>query len=348
MKKLADEINPEFPFVIYKEPASSLLHIIQQKNKHLYTDETIKTPGYYFYPFQKEKDPAVVFPEDQSNEKTFLYRKFVTEGAKNELVFPETTSLKKKHIEKVEEAIEKIKQDSSLQKIIISSAFPIYVNHFDWERSLLTLMKSYDESMVWMWHHPAVGTWMGATPELLASFNEGKLETMALAGTLPVQPDEALVWTGKEIREQQLVTDFIVSTIKNYTEKISVKPPKTVYQGKIAHIQTQIYARIEEEDKENILLDLHPTPAVSGLPVAQAIQNIKKIEKESRIYYTGFLGMKKKNEYKFFVILRTMQIKTDELIIYAGGGILSDSIAEKEWEEVKNKVDILYKIIRMA
>lgn len=348
MKKLSEEVSFKRPFVIYKEPGSSLVHILQQNNDHLFTDVSLKTEGFYFYPFQPEENLPVVFPVSESSEKEILYRKLTAENNEPELKISDMESLKKEHVRKVKEAIESINNNEDLQKIIISSPFKIVSKSFDWQTALLKLMKTYEESFVWAWFHSAIGFWMGATPELLASYEDRSFETMALAGTLPVHKNEALIWSGKEIREQQLVTDFIVSTLQKYTQKITVSPPQTVYQGKIAHIRTKIKAGIESKQKEEIVLALHPTPAVSGLPVKKAVEQIAKIENISREYYTGFLGKKTQNYFRFFVNLRTMQIKDNELIIYAGGGILGNSHPEKEWEEVKNKAGILYKIINSA
>jgi len=79
-----------------------------------------------------------------------------------------------------------------------------------------------------------------------------------------------------------------------------------------------------------------------------AKNTIEDIESEPRKYYTGFLGLKEENKYKFYVNLRSMEIKDKHLIIYAGGGILENSVPQKEWEEIKNKANILYKILISA
>ncbi len=345
MKKFSEEIKEDLPFVIYKEPHSSLLHIIQQRDSSLNKDDSLEKEGFYFYPFDIANSQAVVFPIEKIEKKTCRYKDFDFESYPTKLARNKSVERQKTHIKKVKKAIEKIKSSPSLKKVIISSKFPIEKFSFSWQNALLNLMETYDESMVWVWFHPKIGMWMGATPELLGSYKEGKFETMALAGTLPVNPGEPLIWSGKEVQEQKLVTDFIVNQLEKYSDNLEVFPPATVYQGKIAHIQSIIKAKMSQNIANKMALKLHPTPAVSGLPVEEAKNLIKSIEEAEREYYTGFLGMKEKDKYTFYVNLRTMKIEDKQLILFAGGGILANSNPQKEWEEIENKTDVIYNII---
>jgi len=348
MQYFSNEIDQEYPFVIYKEPNSSFVKILQQKDAELYTDENLETDGFYLYPYEPTQSPAVVFPEDKLISKEVNYRKFALNSIPIDLELEETDQLKKNHQEKVNKAIEVLKTSSVLKKAIISSRFPVKINSFSWENALLKLMKIYDESFVWAWYHPEIGMWMGASPELLASYQDGEFLTMALAGTLPIKKEEPVIWSGKEIREQKLVTDFIVQNLQKQATQLKISTPKTIYQGKIAHIQTDITAEVPKNKINKLILSLHPTPAVSGMPVIEAKNLIKKIENQPRKYYTGFLGRKNKNLYKFYVNLRSMEVGDKSLTIFAGGGILENSEAKNEWNEIINKLNILYQIITTA
>ena len=348
MQSFSNEIDQKYPFVIYKEPNSSLVQILQQKDDELYTDQNLETDGFYFYPYEPSQSPAVVFPEDKLKSKEVNYRKFSLNSIPIDLELEETEMLKKDHLKKVNKAIEALKTSPNLKKAIISSRFPVKINSFSWENALLKLMHTYDESFVWVWYHPKIGMWMGASPELLASYQDGEFLTMALAGTLPVQQAEPVIWSGKEIQEQKLVTDFIVDNLKKHSADLKVSSPRTVYQGKIAHIQTDIITQVPINKINKLILSLHPTPAVSGMPVTEAKNLIKTIENQPRKYYTGFLGRKNKNLYKFYVNLRSMEVGDKSLTLFAGGGILENSVAKKEWKEIQNKANILYKTLITA
>ncbi len=349
MRKLSAEISPGLPFVIYKEPGTSQIKIIRQKDNRLYEDAGLNNSGFYFYPFDTTEETPVLFPEDKIDIKVKNIRDFSVEPGTLQLGEIDFQEAKLPHINKVKKAVELLKNNPpDLQKIIISTGFQVKLNHFSWEDAVLKLMKTYDESMVWVWYHPQKGLWMGATPELLASYQGGIFETMSLAGTLPVTLDSPVVWTPKEIKEQKLVTGFILKKLKKYTSRIHAGSPKTVFQGKIAHIQTKIRAEIREGEAASLCLSLHPTPAVAGLSVERSKKHIKEIENYKRKYYTGFLGKKSKGQFKFYVNLRTAQINDNQMIIYAGGGVLKDSEPEKEWQEIKNKAAVLYEIITSA
>src|SRR6202021_687877 len=88
----------------------------------------------------------------------------------------------------------------------------------------------------------------------------------------------------------------------------------------------------------NLVSELHPTPAVCGIPLNDATQFIKETEGYDRGYYTGFLGpcnMDGKTE--LYVNLRCAELFADCINLYVGGGITKDSIPENEWEETEMK-----------
>ena len=112
---------------------------------------------------------------------------------------------------------------------------------------------------------------------------------------------------------------------------------------------------------------MHPTPAVCGYPKQKAKDFILQNETYSRAYYTGFLGelnlkqSKTRNTNRrnvennayatvktysnFYVNLRCMQFKDDKALIYVGGGITKDSVAENEWEETLNKTKTIGNVL---
>ena len=80
------------------------------------------------------------------------------------------------------------------------------------------LSEKYPRAFVSLVSVPGVGTWLGASPEVLAEVTaDGHFHTMALAGTQPLRPDvlpQHAIWRQKEIEEQALVARYIVSCFK--------------------------------------------------------------------------------------------------------------------------------------
>jgi len=339
---LHDLVDFARPFVLYKKPVSGQLHIWQQQNNRLYTASDIHQNGFFMHPFDKTANPVVFFPAEKSNQQTFLIREFTlnttTSIKLDSLTIDEVAQ--QEHIKKVQSALEII-SCNKVKKIVISRRQKVSFESFDSLNAVLKLMQTYENSMVYLWHHPQVGTWMGATPELLLRRQNNTVKTMALAGTLPVTDNQPVNWQSKEINEQQIVTDEIVSVLKKYSEQINISKPTTIYQGHLAHIKTDIEADIEPAALSNLINDLHPTPAVCGLPVVSAKKYINDIEQYDRDYYTGFLGIHSLNQTDFYVNLRSMSIFEKHLQLYIGGGIVAGSYPDKEWRETIIKSQIL-------
>jgi len=343
---LQDLVNTALPFVIFKPPHSGKLHILQQQNDKLFTTVDLAEPGFYFVPFDFDKHPIVLFPENKIEKQAFLVRDFsFDKNNKSQILTPEIDSYQKEnHLKNVEKAIKLIVQND-IEKIIISRLQKVSFNSFNPFNAVLKLMQAYDESYVYYWHHPKAGSWMGATPEILINSTHNHIETIALAGTLPITSAEPVAWQMKEIKEQQIVTDYIKKTVSKYTDNLQVSLPETIYQGKLAHIRTKIEATVSSDQLQNLIFDLHPTPAVCGLPTQQAKVLIEQIENYDRKYYTGFLGFKNKHTTDFYVNLRNMSIHQNYLNLYIGGGIIKDSHPEKEWQETLLKSKVLLSVI---
>jgi len=343
---LKKQVDTNLPFVIYKKPASGRLYIFQQTDNKRYTSPDLDIAGFYFVPFNNDKHPSVVFPENKLSKQSF----FITQLELNKTKATKLPAVDtnnddfKVHFEKVKKALELI-DNETLQKIIISRSVKVPFNNFDIFEALLKLMKKYENSYVYLWHHPKVGTWLGASPELLLKYKNSSLQTMALAGTQVVSKNQPAVWQTKEINEQQIVTDYIVKQISKFTSNINISKPKTVFQGQLAHIKTDITANLDKNYLNEIIKTLHPTPAVCGLPMPIANNFIQSIEQYDRAYYTGFLGYKTNSETELFVNLRCMSVYNDFVKLYVGGGIIEGSKPKIEWEEIQSKAKVLLSVL---
>jgi isochorismate synthase len=115
--------------------------------------------------------------------------------------------------------------------------------------------------------------------------------------------------------------------------------------GPVKHLRTDFSFRTTREETE--LLDaLHPTPAVSGLPRALALEIIENIEEHDRSIYTGYIGLLSPKDSKIYVNLRCCQIRPGNMFLYLGGGYTKDSNPELEWEETENKSKTLLDLVQ--
>ena len=210
------------------------------------------------------------------------------------------------------------------------------------------LVQTYANAFVYVWFHPKVGLWFGATPETLLHFSEHSFKTMSLAGTQVYNEKEEVVWRSKELEEQQLVTDFIENQLKSIAFNLKVDKTKTVKAGNLLHLRTRVEGDLNKTATlKELIRSLHPTPAVCGLPRESAKRFINQNENYKRTFYTGFLGELNFENQKssLFVNLRCMSIEDKIASIYVGGGITKDSNAKREWEETIAKSKTMKKVL---
>lgn len=229
-------------------------------------------------------------------------------------------------------------------KTVISRCVTSLSPAVDWIDAAEVLFDTYPKAFCHFGGSPSVGYWMGATPELLLAYDKDtrRYATMALAGTKAVGTE----WDDKNRREQQMVTDFIVDTLRPYSRSMSVGEVETLHYGRIDHLCTHITGVLDSSAKLSEVFDsLSPTPAVAGLPRPTALQRISSAERHSRGCYGGYITVQTDGWVRAFVNLRCMQIRGNQYTIYSGGGITAQSTPEAEWAETVAKAAAIQQII---
>lgn len=246
----------------------------------------------------------------------------------------ESKSTYEKTFEKLIEAIER----GRFEKVILSRTKTIKTDQAALH-IFNQLNENYPNTFNYIISNAEIGTWMGATPERLLAVENTSLETMSLAGTKTAEAQ----WTDKEYREQKLVTETIVNTLeKAGCHNIKQVGPSILEAGKIQHLHTKISCELSETSEwKKLAFLLHPTPAVCGLPTVKAKEFIPELESHDRLFYTGFLGLIQSNKIQLFVNLRCMEFFENKARLYIGGGILSNSSCEAEWQETERKAETL-------
>lgn len=210
--------------------------------------------------------------------------------------------------------------------------------------AFITACNNYPRMMISLSHTPISGTWIGSTPEIILSGEGDTWNTVALAGTMPMQgeimPTE---WHKKEKDEQAFVSEYINKVIKKFSNKTIVKGPYTTRAGQLVHLRTDFQFGLKKTSELGNLLDaLHPTPAVCGMPKEKAYDFIIENEGYDRKYYSGIIGWLDPNGHTtLYVNLRCLNINGNYATLYAGGGILPSSDANSEWEETQHKMNTI-------
>ena len=283
---------------------------------------------FYFAPFDPEGEPIVL--EGKVVESQWDELSLTKPSAK----MPDTGTLAQDHRTWVKSAIQFI-ADSDLDKVVLSTINPT-PGSIEVSESLKALRECYPQAMVYVFHHPDTGMWMGASPEPLINSSEGRYMTASLAGTR-LYEEVPVPWGQKESLEQSIVTDYIKSKLRESgATELRISRPETIRFGDIEHIRSEI--RFGSDDLDKTIRHLHPTPAVCGTPLNTAIKFIQEHEKHPRKWYTGYFGVIRENtDAQLFVNLRCCEVFSDGILVYAGGGITFESEPEHEWEETRAK-----------
>ncbi|WP_336704503.1 chorismate-binding protein [Chryseobacterium indologenes] len=247
---------------------------------------------------------------------------------------------KEEYCRTLQQVIEIIKENN-LPKLVYSrrKIFTDF-NTVNYTESFQNLCNSYPNAFRYLFND-GKNAWMGAFSEVLGKFNKTthEFETMALAGTLPVSEE----WSEKEIEEQKPVTNYIQNILTNYSDNIDQSETYDHISGNIKHLRTDFKTTIKPEDLDRIIKDLHPTPAVCGIPKDFCNENIRKYEKFPREFYAGYIKVETDESILYFVNLRCARLYKDSVHVFVGGGITSQSNPEKEWTETELKSEAILK-----
>ena len=227
-EQVEKQLENKLPFVAYRKPNSSEIKTMLQVDSALNTISDFTESGFVFAPFDSG-ETAFLIPLKQA--KLHVVKYDPNNFAENEVGFNTEHSNrdnatqdrdKRLHIKRVESGIEAINNDI-FSKVVLSRREIIEDVQTNPLAIFKRLLRRYPTAFVYVWYHPEVGLWLGATPETLLSVNGNQLKTMALAGTQAFEGEMDVVWKEKEKEEQQIVTDFIVESLESVINPSKVK-----------------------------------------------------------------------------------------------------------------------------
>jgi len=193
-------------------------------------------------------------------------------------------------------------------------------------------------------------TFLGATPERLIARHGPAIASEALAGSIASGAEHGarLLASDKDLREHQLVIDSIVRRLRPLTERLEVaERPRIQELRDVFHLHTPISGVLRRPRHVlELVEELHPTPAVGGVPTGAAVRWIREHEAEPRGWYAAPVGwFDAAGDGEFAVALRSCVLNSGsggvEAFIYAGAGIVRDSDPDLEYTETELKKQTL-------
>ncbi len=201
---------------------------------------------------------------------------------------------------------------------------------------------------------------IGASPELLFSLRNGEMTTKPLAGTIKrgnnEQEDQILARTllkdPKEIAEHNMLVDLHRNDMGRVSRFGTVKVRDLMSVKKFSHVQhisSEIVGILNSnEDMFSALSSNFPMGTVSGTPKVETIKIIDANEPEARGPYGGGVGHFGFNgDCTFALALRSLFISDTYAYAQTSGGIVYDSVPDKEYQEIQNKLAAMRKVLEL-
>jgi isochorismate synthase len=253
--------------------------------------------------------------------------------------------------ELVARAVSSIGQGVYAKVVLARETEVISGTRFDLARTLQNLRRGYANACIFALQR-GEQTFIGATPERLVRARDGRLHTMALAGSAPrgadVQEDRRLgnelLCSPKNRREHDIVIAMLRDSLAHLCSSVQVaEAPALLRLKNIQHLQTAIVGELlPERTLLEALHTLHPTPAVGGFPTEAALRFIRTRENLDRGWYAGPLGwIDLAGNGDFVVALRSALLEQRTATLFAGCGIVKDSRPEAEYAESCLKLQVM-------
>jgi isochorismate synthase len=355
-------LQGELTFAVYRLPAQEEITLVLQKDHRLKELENLselpEEGGFLIAPFAADNgDMTYIIRPDYIIKNSLSAEQY---SAIELLDIPQPDPIERDapaeirredYIDHVNQTIEQIRK-GEYDKVVLSRVKTIRGSYYQELKKIFHLLcASYPNAFVYLFRLKGK-CWVGATPEPLVCTQGNELFTVSLAGTRPYSEENKQLenWNKKELMEQEYVTRYIENILAEYRiSEYSKTGPYAKRAGRLLHLRTDFRLSLDHVwgKLPSLIGALHPTSAVCGMPMEKSLRFIKEQEKHSREYYAGYLGPVGIDDYmQLFVNLRCMKVLEDQVTLYIGGGITSESVAEEEWDETEIKAETLLAILQ--
>jgi isochorismate synthase len=193
-------------------------------------------------------------------------------------------------------------------------------------------------------------SFIGATPETFLSLSSSRFVTEALAGSAPPGQGASLMKSNKDLREHSWVVEHLLAGLQPLTEQLdTVGPPSVRALPNVEHLASRVSGRLRPEvGLAELVAALHPTPAVGGVPAAEAQKFLRAREELDRGLYAGLVGTIGEGRAELVVALRSALLRGRSARLFVGAGIVEGSTPDGEWEETQLKARALLSALEEA
>lgn len=187
------------------------------------------------------------------------------------------------------------------------------------------------------------------SPEIFVQIRDGRIFSYPMKGTmdasLPFARQKLLADT-KELAEHVTIVDLIRNDLSTIAKNVKVARFRYIDELKtngknLLQVSSEIVGELERDYLSKLgtlLIKLLPAGSVTGAPKAKTVEIIRQAEEEDRGYYTGVAGIFDGKQFDSGVVIRFIERQAEKMYYRSGGGITTQSILEKEYQEAIDKV----------
>jgi isochorismate synthase len=199
---------------------------------------------------------------------------------------------------------------------------------------------------------------VGASPELLVSRRGREVHATPLAGSAQRFGDatrdrasgDKLFRSEKDREEHRVVVEDVAHVLGAFCDEVEhPHEPELLGTANVWHLATPFRGRLHDPNVSvlEIVAALHPTPAVCGTPREEAREALAELEPIDRGAYAGPVGWVDANgDGEWAIALRCAEITGKTARLFAGAGIVAESVPEEEVEETERKFRALLDALR--
>ncbi len=204
-------------------------------------------------------------------------------------------------------------------------------------------------------------TILSSSPERLVEVKDGTVQTRPIAGTRPrgtsAQDDAQLAAELLAHRKEQAEHVMLIDLERNDLGRVAVPGSVVVDEhmvlesyAHVHHIVSNVRAQLRENMSAlDVIRAAFPGGTITGCPKVRCMEIIGELEQSPRGVYTGSLGyLDQRGHLDLNILIRTLELRGNEIRFRTGAGIVADSIPEAELEETRAKAKGLIKGLAAA
>jgi para-aminobenzoate synthetase component 1 len=199
-----------------------------------------------------------------------------------------------------------------------------------------------------------------ASPERFLKLKDNEVETRPIKGTRPRgrnagedhQLKYSLTNSAKDRAENLMIVDLLRNDLGKSCKTGSIKTPELFSVESfptVHHLVSTVKGELaEERTAMDLLFHCFPGGSVTGAPKKRAMEIINELEQHKRAIYCGSIGyISYAGNMDTNIAIRTMTVTKEKLSFWAGGAIVTDSEADREFQETQDKARPFFELLKI-